>query len=94
MAASRDLRTYGDMSTQEVQVDEAAVHGAAGQAGLHDLHPQLIVEIPEVQQLRPHALVAGQGVHSHVGAHGVELGSEDGVPPYVVPAGISLVHRE
>ena len=43
---------HHDEAQQRAHVHEAAVERARGQAGLHDLHPQLVVEVAEAQHLR------------------------------------------
>ena len=57
-----------------------------GEAGLDDLDAQLVVEIPQAQQLRPPALVADQWVNADVGAHRVEVRPERRVLPDLLPA--------
>ena len=43
---------YRDVAQQGAHVHEATVDVARGEAGLDDLHRQLIVEVPEAQHLR------------------------------------------
>ena len=45
------------------------------------LDGELVVKVAEAEQVRPHALVRGEGVDAAGGAHGVKLGSEHGVAP-------------
>lgn len=53
------------------------------EARFYDLDSQLVVEVPKPQKLCPRALIADQGVYTHIGAHRVKLGPKCRVAPDV-----------
>ena len=56
----RTATTHIDKAHEGLHLHESTIEGARGQACLHNLHPQLIVEVPKAQHLQPGMLSSGQ----------------------------------